>query len=517
MRCRKRGSRVRPATKKSPLLRRRDNPLRVLEVIKRMEVGPVRVEKNRLVAPYRLIQDNKSDIFSLIYRFEEDVFEPGEYASLNLAGMLAAQVAMNYGLFCKEIIFHGPYDKTDRAFIKDMMENTAREIYVKKFQEHNPFLQGKAAHLPLLKCKSYVRAKILFDHGKKLSPSEAKKLKEESRWPVSGSRHAVLTSGGKDSLLSFSLLKEIVNDVHSVFINESGRHWYTALNGYRYLSSKYPETARVWTNSDRLFAWMLRHFPFIRKDFAQVRSDEYPVRLWTVAVFLFGALPILRKRGIGRLIIGDEFDTTTRVSFHGVPHYNGLFDQSRYFDNVLTRYYQRKNWGIKQFSIIRPLSELLIEKILVERYPDVQRNQVSCHATHIEGDRVFPCGQCEKCRRIVGMLMAIGANPANCGYTQQQIEFCLESLAERGVHQEVEGSQQMSFLLKQKGLIQETSKDFRPVEQPQVLKVRFDPVKSPFDVVPADLRRPLLRLFLDHAQGAVRRQGRAWVDCNPLT
>ena len=35
-----------------------------------------------------------------------------------------------------------------------------------------------------------------------------------------------------------------------------------------------------------------------------------------------------------------------------------------------------------QFSVLRHLSELLIEKILVERYPDLQAMQVSCHAAH---------------------------------------------------------------------------------------------------------------------------------------
>ena len=48
----------------------------------------------------------------------------------------------------------------------------------------------------------------------------------------------------------------------------------------------------------RVFAWMLGHLPFVRSDHARVRSDEYPIRLWTVAVFLFGVLPVARARGI---------------------------------------------------------------------------------------------------------------------------------------------------------------------------------------------------------------------------
>src|SRR5690606_32619798 len=110
------------------------------------------------------------------------------------------------------------------------------------------------------------------------------------------------------------------------------------------------------------FNWMIRQLPCIRSDFLKVRADIYPVRLWTVAVFLFGALPILKKRGIGRLVIGDEYDTSIRATYEGINHYAGLYDQSRYFDHALTRYFHRKQWRVSQFSILRPLSEFLVEK-----------------------------------------------------------------------------------------------------------------------------------------------------------
>jgi creatinine amidohydrolase/Fe(II)-dependent formamide hydrolase-like protein len=261
---------------------------------------------------------------------------------------------------------------------------------------------------------------------------------------------------------------------------------------------------------------MLRHFPFIRQDFARIRSDEYPVRLWTVAVFLFGALPLLRKRGIGRLVIGDEFDTTSRLSHKGITHYDGLYDQSRYFDNLLTRYYIHKKWNIHQFSILRTLSEMLIEKILIEKYPHLQRQQVSCHATHISSNQVYPCGKCEKCRRIVGMLKAIDADPSNCGYTETQVKNCLESIAEKGVHQEKAGAKHLMYLLMKKGLIPKAEKRRKVRQQTEIMKIRFDPEKSPVDSIPVDLREPLLKIFSQYADGAVKRQGRMWIDYKPL-
>jgi len=126
-------------------------------------------------------------------------------------------------------------------------------------------------------------------------------------------------------------------------------------------------------------------------------------------------LPIASKRKAGNILIGDEYDTTLKLNYQGITHYSGLYDQSKYFDNALTRYFMKKGWGFHQYSILRSLSELLILKILVKRYPELQKHQVSCHASHDKDGRVYPCGNCEKCRRIVGMLMALDEDPRNCG------------------------------------------------------------------------------------------------------
>jgi hypothetical protein len=275
----------------------------------------------------------------------------------------------------------------------------------------------------------------------------------------------------------------------------------------------------VWTNSDRVFAWFLRHLPFIRPDFLEVRADDYPIRLWTVAVFLFGALPLLRGRGIGRLVIGDEFDTTRRAVHSGIPHYDGLYDQSLFFDRALTRYFQRQGWEVQQFSMLRPLSEFLIQKILAERYPDLLEHQVSCHASHTEDDgRVHPCGRCEKCRRIVGMLVALDVDAARCGYRPEQVQACLRALATSEVHQEADCAAHVGYLLARSGKLPAPAAG-EPLrsggvavrEHPEVLRLRFDRERAPLEDIPADLRETLLRIYQQHADGAVRRVGRTWV------
>ena len=489
------------------------NPLEPLLVLDRLEVGPVEITSRGLKAPYRVWTDGEVSETVLAYRYEEDVFDSADPESVNLASVIAAQVAINYGLFCREIVFRGPFDRRDREFIADMAANTAREIYVNKILMPNPLLT-EAAKVPTVRRDTYLQAKLVFPDEKQESSSRPA---NGEGWTTSRSRAAVLSSGGKESLLSYGLLRELGFETHSLFVNESGRHWYTALNGFRHLRAADSEgTVRIWTTADRVFNWMLRRMPLVRQDFNRVRADDYPIRLWTVAVFMFGALPVLRRREIGRIVIGDEYDTTRSVRYGDIPHYDGLYDQSRLFDNALSSYYGQKGWHVSQFSLLRPMSELLVEKVLVERYPTLQRNQVSCHAASVKGERAFPCGRCEKCRRVVAMLTAVGGDPTRCGYEPAQIEACLQNAVDLGLHQESPGEKQVMWMLAGLGRLSEEGAASLPNDGPQgphpeVLSLRFDDRRSPVQAIPASLRRSLYGILLQHADGAVRRSGRAWV------
>ena len=57
---------------------------------------------------------------------------------------------------------------------------------------------------------------------------------EDKKFSMNNGKVAVLSSGGKESLLTYSILKEAKFDVHPIFFNESGdtafflltqRHW----------------------------------------------------------------------------------------------------------------------------------------------------------------------------------------------------------------------------------------------------------------------------------------------------
>lgn len=480
---------------------------------KNLHVSGPRISKDRISATYRItFPDGRTESNDLSYNYETDVFDPDSDIDRNLASMILAQVSLNYGLFCREIIFEGNFDDTDQRYIKDMMENTSREIYINKLLWENPFIKDQYRLNSIERKKNYTAAQITFRN----SPA-AGTVDDWKHWDTERNRICILSSGGKDSQLSYGIIKETGNIPFPVFINESGRHWFTALNTYRYLKENEKNTMRVWSNSDRVFNWFLRQMPFIRPDFNKVRADDYPIRLWTVAVFLFGVIPLMKKEKMGRMIIGDEYDTTRKLTHSGITHYDGLYDQSRYFDNACSRYFMKKGWNISQFSVLRSLSELLILKILVKRYPELQRHQVSCHAAHEHDGRILPCGNCEKCRRIVGMLRAVDEDPRKCGFTPEQVDRGLKKLENNPVKQIGPDAGHLYHLLLEKGLISPTEHSKRLARpSPQILKLRFDNERSLIMDIPDDLRVPLFRIFLEYADGAVRLVNKKWEVFNPL-
>ncbi len=477
-------------------------------VINKLIVRGVHVKPKRVTAEYCVEHlSGQTASYELVYSYDTAYFNTKNAADINLASMMLAQVALNYGLFCKTIEFDGLFDKADRDFLSSMMENTSREIVANKLLIRNEFIKSPYDALTPEKKAVYTNSKLIFSNSKfeGLAFSRTKERTDPEKY-------AILSSGGKDSLLTYGIVREI-GDAYPVFINEAGRHWFTAVNAYRHFKGIEPHSEKPWCNSDRVFNWMLKQLPFVREDHASIRSDIYPVRLWTVAVFLFGALPIVRKKAIGNILVGNEYDTTVREETSGIPNYKGLYDQSKYFDNAMTRYYKRKGWQIRQFSILRSLSELLIMEILTKRYPDLQRHQVSCHAAHKDGEKMLPCGKCEKCRRIIGMLRALDEDPCRCGYTLEQVANGLKALERQSVKQIGSDASHLYHLLLVKGLIKKNDHTKRLAKRhDEITKLRFDGERSTLSDMPVDIRKPLFDIFGKYADGAVQRKKHRWMD-----
>jgi hypothetical protein len=143
--------------------------------------------------------------------------------------MIAAQVALNYGLFCRRIVFH---DWTVQRAGPPTSQGHGREHGPGNLRQEIPGTQSVPGGKRPWDCLPSGFASIAGRGWN--SPKRRRPIGWGPGIPIRN-RHCVLSSGGKDSLLSFGLLER--NGPWTCtpsFVNESGRHWFTALNAYRH-------------------------------------------------------------------------------------------------------------------------------------------------------------------------------------------------------------------------------------------------------------------------------------------
>src|SRR4030042_5652489 len=193
-------------------------------------------------------------------------------------------------------------------------------------------------------------------------------------WEVNENGCGVLSRGGKESLLTYGMLKEVGADVHPLYVNESGGHWRTALPAYRHHAKNELNTERVWINVDRFYTFMLDNMRIIRKDHRKVWADTYPIRLCIFPVYVFLLLPIFARRKIGNLLIGSELDDPRALPlFKKIKHYFGVYDQTQDFDLRMEQWYMKRLPGMRQWGAVRPIFGMIVDRVLSKRYPELAK------------------------------------------------------------------------------------------------------------------------------------------------
>lgn len=424
--------------------------------------------------------------FSLRLAYEE----PVEDHHLPVLRLASAMPLMNYGLFAKELAFEFEMSHSDHGLLKDLLDVFSRDIFVNKIARrradyiiHDLLPEEDEITEENARPRAKIKAKSLVDDVPMTSDLDSNSC-------------GVLSSGGKESLLTYCMLKELGAEVHPLYVNESGGHWRTALPGYRYHSANEPLTARVWTNVDRFYVFMLDNLRIIRRDHRRVRADTYPIRLCIFPFYVFALLPLFATRRLGNLLIGSEFDDPRIEPVHrGIRHYFGVYDQTQDYDLRMEAWYEKRMPGIRQWSVVRPVSGFIVERILTLRYPDVAKSQRSCHSCHFEGDNIVPCGACTKCLGVMLFLRANGVSPQALAFRSQDVEQFSDNFAKTGVRLDQEEKEHALHLASQKGVRVEGR------EHPHIEGIHVHPDTGDLVLVPKQFRSGSLDILEKHTNG----------------
>jgi len=421
-------------------------------------------------------------------------------ADLPLLRLAAAMPLLNYGLFAAEIRLDFPISTADYALLKDLLDVFSRDIFINKFvRRKNPYILPKyvPAEAEVTEQNAKARAKIL---PKTLTPDAAicRDLEANSC--------GVLSSGGKESLLTYAMLKEACATVYPLYVNESGGHWRTALAAYRHHQQVEPNTMRVWLNVDRFYVFMLDHLKISRADHRKVWLDTYPIRLCIFPVYVFFLLPVFSAKKIGNLLIGSEFDDP-RVApvYRGIKHYVGVYDQTQDYDLRMEQWYQKRMPQMRQWSAVRPISGLIVERILTQRYPTLAAYQRSCHSCRLEGGEVMPCGDCSKCLGIQLFLQANAVSPAEMNYRQKDIALFPKRFSEGGLRLDEDEKEHAVYLCSRNGLA------VSGVEHAHVESIHIYRQTGDLTLIPQQFRDALMGIIEQYINGYTKLCGDQWV------
>jgi hypothetical protein len=126
---------------------------------------------------------------------------------------------------------------------------------------------------------------------------------------------------------------------------------------------------------------------------------------------------------------------------------------------------------------------------------------------------MYPCGKCEKCRRIIGMIKALDENPEKCGYSEEQVNNGLHALSTKSVKQIGSDAAHLYQMMANKKLIESNEFTRKAAKShPEIMKLRFDAERSNLEDLPKYIRKPLFNILSQYADGAVKRINNRWVD-----
>lgn len=135
-----------------------------------------------------------------------------------------------------------------------------------------------------------------------------------------------------------------------------------------------------------------------------------------ITEFLFLGLPLVYHYGCKYILFGNEYSCdSSYVNEQGYTCFP-VYDQSTYWMREMNQMLSILTSGlVGAFSLVQPLQELAVAKVLYQRYPNLARYQMSCHADNLYAAENRWCGHCSKCARCYVFMKGLGFDPVLVG------------------------------------------------------------------------------------------------------
>lgn len=218
----------------------------------------------------------------------------------------------------------------------------------------------------------------------------------------------ILFTAGKESLLNLALCMEIGITPIPIYIDEDpggpeSKHKYRIIEQFE---KDYGIKVHKITNEPG----KLRYCDLGEEENNWGAGTQFLT--YTLAVF-----PFVQQYGADYIMFGNEYSCDEYIYDREGFKSNFCFDQCTEWTkqlNVVAK--SLIGNGVEVGSLVGPLFEIGLVKILHARYPELGKLQMSCFSDTKEGkDRVW-CGNCSKCARMFVFFKALGIDTGKLGF-----------------------------------------------------------------------------------------------------
>jgi len=218
------------------------------------------------------------------------------------------------------------------------------------------------------------------------------------------SDHAIMPfTFGKDSLLTFALARELGIKVYPIYIKEPD----------------YPFEAEVKKILAQLFSKEFKiKIYFQNNDLGILRESSgwsgWELQLTQYSLML---LPYVYAKKAGYILFSNEQSCDNSILDGDGFRCNPVYEQSHSWllqNSLMTSIIGGNSLSIG--TLLEPLNELAIMKILHKRYPEIAKYQSSCDLEFKPEGNGRWGENCSKCGRIYIFLLALGVSPKRVGF-----------------------------------------------------------------------------------------------------
>ncbi len=208
---------------------------------------------------------------------------------------------------------------------------------------------------------------------------------------------------GKDSLLTFAIAKELGITVHPIYISEPYSPYEEMVK--KLLAEPFKKEFKV-------------NLAILRNSMGIFREPDgwfgWEMQLTHYSLML---LPYVYARKAGYIFFSNEQSCDDTIVDGEGFRYNPVFEQSHGWllqNSLMTSIIGGNSLSIG--SLLEPIHEIAITRILHKRYPQIAKYQSSCDLPEKPKSGGRWCENCSKCGRMYMYLLANGIDPKTVGY-----------------------------------------------------------------------------------------------------